>query len=273
MRRKIHLSIMQFSIILAIAILTTTITVLAASGTTDATNAPGLTASYTLEDIYQRLRNGNAGSQSTFNEPAVAPEIGSMHTLNDIMAAAPALDNTNGATANQVLQGQSFWGLTNSQWGEQTGVRQGGCVCNGHMVGDSGTRWCDNENGTITDMHNECLIWTKNASCIPRQNWVNANIEAGIIESGDCGISDGSYYYQWRLPTLMELIEMQAGVDKVFSTNMQGFTGVQSDFYYWSSSTFPILAYNTAYASDFGSGSYGADSKNSSNYVWAVRNY
>ena len=89
MRRKIHLSIMQFSIILAIAILTTTITVLAASGTTDAPNAPALTSSYTLEDIYQRLVNGTDGSQGTFTEPAVAPGTGSMHDLNDIMSAAP----------------------------------------------------------------------------------------------------------------------------------------------------------------------------------------
>ena len=122
MRRKINLTLSQAILITAIIILTTTISVLAATGTTDAPNAPGLTSSYTLENIYQRLVNGTDGSQSTFTNPAVAPGTGSMHTLNDIMSAAPALDNTNGATANQVLQNRTFWGLTHGQWGLQTGT-------------------------------------------------------------------------------------------------------------------------------------------------------
>ena len=89
MRRKFTLSIPQILFIVIISVLLTAVTVLAASGTTDAPAAPGSTASYTLEDIYQRLSNGTAGSQSAFTEPAVAPGTGSMHSLNDIYAVIP----------------------------------------------------------------------------------------------------------------------------------------------------------------------------------------
>ena len=44
-----------------------------------------------------------------------------MHDLNDIMGAAPVLDNTDGATAANVLSGKTFWGLTNGEWGLQSG--------------------------------------------------------------------------------------------------------------------------------------------------------
>ena len=51
---------------------------------------PGSTYSYTLEDIYNRLNDGTAGSQSTFTEPSSGPGEGTMHTLNEIMALAAA---------------------------------------------------------------------------------------------------------------------------------------------------------------------------------------
>ena len=92
-------------LLLLITNLITGITVLAATGTTDAANAPSLTSSYTLEDIYQRLTNGTDGTQSTFTEPDIMPGTGSMHDINEIMSAAPESDS-NGATADQVLDGK-----------------------------------------------------------------------------------------------------------------------------------------------------------------------
>lgn len=83
---------------------------------------PETTSSYRLADIYSRLATGAAGTQITFTEPISGPTVGTMHTLNDIMGVAPALDNTNGATAADVLTGQTFWGLTGGQWGTTTGA-------------------------------------------------------------------------------------------------------------------------------------------------------
>ncbi len=96
----------------------------ALAGDPDSSGAPtdAASESYSLEDLYRRLTAGTAGSQSTFIEPSSAPGAGTMHSINDIMAVAPALDNTNGATSTQVLAGQTFWGLTASQWATQTGT-------------------------------------------------------------------------------------------------------------------------------------------------------
>ncbi len=93
----------------------------ASVGTVDSPDVPANTQSYTLEDIYNRLGTGAAGAQSTFTEPAAGPGTGTMHDLNEIMAQAPAIDNTNGATETKVLDGKTFWGLTAGQWGTQTG--------------------------------------------------------------------------------------------------------------------------------------------------------
>jgi len=107
--------------ILALVSVWATLTVWA--GDPDSPGAPGDTFWYTLEDIYDRLNDGTAGTQSTFTEPVVAPGTGTMHTLNEIMGKAPAVDNTNGATQTQVLTGTAYWSLRTSggTWGLQTG--------------------------------------------------------------------------------------------------------------------------------------------------------
>ena len=77
---------------------------------------------YTLQQIYDRLVSGAAGVKMTeFTEPTSGPGS-TMRTLDEIMAAAPAVDATNGATVTQVLAGRTFWGLTASQWATQTGT-------------------------------------------------------------------------------------------------------------------------------------------------------
>lgn len=94
---------------------------LMAGGTLDSPGPPSLTSWYTLEDIYNRLNTGAAGTQTTFTEPTSGPLTGTMHTLNDIMALAPQLDSARGASQTQVLTGKTFWGLTSGQWGPVTG--------------------------------------------------------------------------------------------------------------------------------------------------------
>jgi threonine dehydrogenase-like Zn-dependent dehydrogenase len=81
---------------------------------------------FTLQTIYDRLAYGAAGSTApAFTEPSAAPG-GTMHTLGDIMDAAPAPDAANGATAAHVAAGKTFWGLTAEEWGLQTGTASGG---------------------------------------------------------------------------------------------------------------------------------------------------
>ncbi|MBT3313666.1 MAG: hypothetical protein HN390_03540 [Anaerolineae bacterium] len=108
-------------LVIVIALFSTALGVYAATGTTDSPDTPANTNSYTLKDIYQRLDAGTTASQSTFTEPAAGPGTGTMHTLNDIMGISPALD-ASGATTAEVKEGQTFWGLTDGEWGLQTGT-------------------------------------------------------------------------------------------------------------------------------------------------------
>ena len=93
------------------------------AGNPDSTAPPDSTFSLSLEDLYLRLMTGANGTSVTFTEPTTAPGTGTMHTIDEIMAAAPAADNTSGARPEAVLIGQTFWGLrTDGTWGLQTGT-------------------------------------------------------------------------------------------------------------------------------------------------------
>ena len=77
---------------------------------------------YTLEQIYDRLNAGTAGTKMTsFTEPSSGP-ASTGHTLDEIMGKLPALDNANGAGPGNVTQGKTYWGLTSGQWGMKTGT-------------------------------------------------------------------------------------------------------------------------------------------------------
>jgi len=159
---------------------------------------------FTLQQIYDRLNTGAAGTTRTsFTEPSSGP--GSTgHTLDEIMGKLPALDDANGAGPANVATGKTYWGLTSGQWGLKTGtmltpvdtdlvpenIKQGvnifgvvgtyplaGVAKTGQTVGTTGSdgalqkgvawpnpRFTDNNNGTVTD-NLAGLIWLTNANC------------------------------------------------------------------------------------------------------------
>ncbi len=167
---------------------------------------PNATSSYTLEDIHDRLEAGTAGMQSTFTEPAAGPGTGTMHTLNEIMAQAPAADNANGAQVANVQAGKTFWGLNviSGQWGPQTGTLVGAPAGNPDPAcWDNTNRYVDCGNGTVMDTVTN-LLWLKNANCYGIQNYANANGAAAGLADGACGLTDGSAAGDWRLPTKVE---------------------------------------------------------------------
>ena len=84
-------------------------------------------AMYRLSDLYNRLVTGAACAKRTggFAEPAAGPGSATGRSLDEIMALMPAQDNTNGATAADVLAGRIFWGLrTDGTWGLKTGAQE-----------------------------------------------------------------------------------------------------------------------------------------------------
>jgi hypothetical protein len=186
---------------------------------------------------------------------------------------------TGDATVNDVQSGKTF---SNETEVGLTGNRHGGCVCSGTL---NGTRWCDNGDGTVTDL-TTCLVWLKKAGWGGTKKWRNsstdcnypdftcyddAHTRAGLLEAGtaDAGLSDGSVEGDWRLPTKTELHHLANGTEAVRSGNMRAFTEVQSSAY-WSSSTYAGGIYAAWNVHMYG-GSLSGTGKNAYHYVWPVR--
>jgi hypothetical protein len=112
-------------LVLGIVFLGLLLPLVAMAGELNAPPAPtdAGSAMFSIEAIYQRLLNGAAGTKrgGTFSEPA-GPPASTTPTLNDIMGVAPAVDPVNGARADQVVNGKTFWGLTSGEWGRRTGT-------------------------------------------------------------------------------------------------------------------------------------------------------
>ncbi len=239
------------------------------AGNMEPSAAPDSTNSYTLEDIYNRLNNGTAGSQSTFSGPSVGPTTATGHTLDQVMEKAPKKDDTDGAKTGDVKADKKFWGLNaaSGEWGLQTGT---GC--------DPASRWCDNGDGTVTDTTTG-LVWLKNAKCTEtltainnstgELDWDNAMIWSSAVKSDVCELTDGSVEGEWRLPTKSELAGITTGDDPVSSSAMQeAFTEVQS--YYWTSTSLSVNPIDAWYV-NLGDGFAGFGGKTVTFYVWPVR--
>ncbi|MCP4351951.1 MAG: DUF1566 domain-containing protein [Desulfobacterales bacterium] len=289
-------------IIIFAVILSAVLTMEAYAGDIDSPAAPtdSGSAMYTLDDIYNRLNSGTAGTKrsSVFTEPGSVP-ASTGYTLDQVMGAAPSVDGTNGAVASDVLNGKTFWGLTSGAWGQQTGtvsvtapdpapVEKTGQTVS-YRTGDDGDlqkgvawpspRFTDNGNGTVTD-NLTGLIWLTNADCAGATvDWNTAVNYADALydgctscfgTAGDCGLSDGSTAGQWRLPSVEELYSLiDFGQYSPALSSGYPFTGVQS-YYYWSGSTY---ASNTSYAWTVGlsNGYVYYSVKTFTNYAWPVR--
>lgn len=134
-------------------------------------------------------------------------------------------------------------------------------------------RFSDNGNGTVSDSLTG-LVWLKNANCagINPKPWAFALGSANNLSSGTCGLTDGSIAGEWRLPNRKELLSLlnRQQVDNSVWLNVSGFSGVQPNIY-WTSTT-------TAQSSNFAWCVEMRESKTSlfhkvysSFYVWPVR--
>ncbi|MFC2077730.1 DUF1566 domain-containing protein [Candidatus Bipolaricaulota bacterium] len=254
---------------------------------------PETTSSYTLEDVYRRLNEGTAGSESTFTGPPTGPEAETMFSIDEIMGIAPHADNTYGAMPDQVLAGRKYWSLRtdgsgDSDWGEETGSLYGGCTCSGYVTLG---RWCDNGDGTITDMSN-CLVWLKKADWGGAKPWEDcashddAHTRAGLLEAGSAGadLSDGSEVGDWRLPTKEEAYALTHGSWPQGLSDPIRVTGLPEtgSIFFWTSSTDSETETEKAYfveltddgATNGKMWSIGKEFDQSPGiYVWPVRSY
>ncbi len=280
------------------------------AGNLNSSAAPGATSSYKLEDIYNRLNAGTAGSQSTFTEPGSGPTAGTGHTLDEVMAKAPEVDDTDGAGVADVASGKTFWGLTSGAWGTQTGTgtiatyaapvpKTGQTTLS--ATGDDGdlekgVSWPNprftKSSGTVTD-NLTGLIWLEDANCITTQyssfdtdgtagdgkvTWQHALDFVAGINAGtysNCGASQTD----WRLPNVREmqsLVHYGVYSPAVPDTAGTGKWTAGNPFDnvqssgYWSSTTRADFTTYAWYVYLY-DGSVRSSDKTTTYYVWPVR--
>ncbi|MFE8034209.1 DUF1566 domain-containing protein [Thiohalocapsa marina] len=206
----------------------------AIAGNLDAPAAPSDSGSamYTLEDVYNRIDDGTAGTKraGAFAEPAAAP--GSTgHDLDDLYDLASE-------RSRPAKTGQT----TSSATGDD-GEIQAGVVW-------PDPRFTDNGDGTVTD-NLTGLIWLKNTNCFGTQPWTNALAKANALYDGctdcggadnDCGLVDSSTAGDWRLPNIKELQSLvDFGQDHPALPSGYPFLGVPTSidqsYHVWSSTS------------------------------------
>jgi hypothetical protein len=129
----------------------------------------------------------------------------------------------------------------------------------------TGTRFIDNNNGTVTDTLT-ALIWQKDSSCHGSKTWQGALVACNDLSAATsgCGLSDGSTAGQWRLPNVNELHSLGPvwPLAAPFLGNLSS--------YYWSSTTYAD-GVSGAWLVGFGDGNAGVNGKSVGDYVRCVR--
>jgi len=138
-------------------------------------------------------------------------------------------------------------------------------------------RFTDNSDGTVRD-NLTGLIWLKQANYKNTSgetgtvNWTDALGFCNTLQSGQCGLTDGSVAGDWRLPNLNELRSL---VDKGRTAPAlpygHPFIGVVTAAYrYWSSTTYADITGN-AWLVNMSNGDVTGSTKVNVSYVWPVR--
>jgi hypothetical protein len=216
------------------------------------------------------------------------------------VAGNPNVVNTSSgdAAATDLLSGKKAW----VDGAEVTGTYEGtetppcNCDCTGCFIWNEaggGTRWCDNGNGTVTDLFGadvdgngkikgRCLVWQQDANWGGIKRWRaldgdpdpydDAHARASLLSDADgpLELNDGSVRGDWRLPTLSELKALTTDPQRILSGSSSGpFIDVQPHFY-WSSTSVAVYTPG-AYVLYLDDGHPAPVLKTADGYVWPVR--
>ncbi|MDA0578528.1 MAG: DUF1566 domain-containing protein, partial [Verrucomicrobia bacterium] len=210
-----------------------------------------------------------ATTLSAVDTDLVSGNIRKDQTIFGVAGDANVVNTSSGdAVAANIALGKKAW----ADGAEVTGNKAGGVACTGSFSPLG--RWCDNENGTVTDTSTG-LVWLQDAGWGGAKKWVDsatwddAQTRAGTLASGTAGLTDGSVAGDWRLPTKSELVALNTGTEFIRDTAMYKFTGVVASFY-WSSTTYAANTASALLVPLFGGGVNNA-TKGNTYYVWPVR--
>ncbi len=143
-------------------------------------------------------------------------------------------------------------------------------------------RFTDNEDGTVQD-NLTGLVWLKNAKCFDEVSWTQALSYSNKLDSGNCGLTDGSVVGDWRLPNLRELLSLvnfsKSGppitntAGTAILTPGDPFNNVQS-YHYWTSTTNATAdeKHKAWYVGLWKSTNLTSAEKDELKHVWPVRN-
>ena len=224
-------------------------------------------------------------STSIFTDPTSAPDAWAID-----LTSGQYIDDT---VINLKTNTLAVWAVKGSSGGAVTLQATGYYIP--YTPGDDGTvaagvalpttRMIDNGNGTVTDSVTG-LTWLKQASCAQLQGtWTAALGAVNLLQSGQCGLSDGSTAGQWRMPNRKE---MESLADRIQTNEADFFNAawtstdsgldslgaVFANFvslqYYWTSTTQASNSANawTVFSCDWG---VYATAKSQVGYTLAVR--
>ncbi|MBF0526241.1 MAG: DUF1566 domain-containing protein [Deltaproteobacteria bacterium] len=137
-------------------------------------------------------------------------------------------------------------------------------------------RWCDNNNGTVTDMTTG-LVWLKDAGWggqyplwIDKADGVDAISRVAQVKDGNpATLSDGSLEGDWTMPTLKQLNIIATGTEAISYFDRYFFTHVLGA--YWSVTTYTDTPNSYAWWVSLVDGGHGYTSATNSKSVWPVR--
>ncbi|MEW6709863.1 MAG: DUF1566 domain-containing protein [Candidatus Riflebacteria bacterium] len=143
------------------------------------------------------------------------------------------------ATAGELLFDRTAW--VNGQ--VITGTRVGGVTLKAGGTFSPERRWYDNADGTITDVTTG-LVWLKTLSTVERAHVATPSTPmdsiryVGNLKNGTAGLTDGSRFNDWRVPTIREMQSLMTGPEAIGGGNLRGFSA-STAFVYWTMSQSP----------------------------------
>ena len=251
---------------------------------------PAVSAGHPFTNINTAKAYWSSTTYMALTSNAMAIRFSDGRWINGIDAGDGGFNNNKTASANAVWPVKSgsagmiqvlATGVYSGIGGGSFGARDDASLRMGAPL--TSPRFIDNGDGTLADTVSG-LTWLKKADCI-KDTWSSALAKISNLESGQCGLTDGSSAGQWRMPNRNEMLSLSDRAPtfpqaEYFTGQARGGAGpvtgpvIFNNFiafnYYWTSTTNAADTTQawTVWSCDFGLYNI---AKTESRYALAVR--